>query len=289
MFRAHVPVHVCVRAWLQLLPCCESVSKQDVMCCGVYSRARNSPLPDDSESHLTLPVQCSLHCATNRATFHTKPQVLGASHKGSGGVGVDGAEALHEMLLISGPGAVSIGQFLRRLGLDFVDDPEQPQDAGEGRASQRQQRQHQNCDSSSPLSSSCSAEAATCPGASNASDHSSSPIRTQSHAESIRTPGSGAPPAVDGVSCQHAQGDGNSSSSQPPALPDLAPFDSPAALLESWGADRIKLELQRLGLKSGGRPEQRAELLFSLKGVGSLSEVPRKHFARKGGDSSKQK
>ncbi len=60
---------------------------------------------------------------------------------------------------------------------------------------------------------------------------------------------------------------------QPPADPaaehkhvDLSAFSS-AQELESLGLDVLKAELQRLGLKCGGRLEQRAARLFLLKGT----------------------
>ena len=52
---------------------------------------------------------------------------------------------------------------------------------------------------------------------------------------------------------------------------DLRQFDSAEELL-AVGADALKVELARLGLKCGGTPTQRAERLWQTKGV-RLSEV----------------
>jgi len=46
-----------------------------------------------------------------------------------------------------------------------------------------------------------------------------------------------------------------------------------AASLEALGADRLKAALQALGLKCGGSLTQRAQRLFSLKGLSSLDEI----------------
>lgn len=69
---------------------------------------------------------------------------------------------------------------------------------------------------------------------------------------------------------------------QPPADPaaehkhvDLSAFSS-AQELESLGLDMLKAELQRLGLKCGGRLEQRAARLFLLKGT-PLAKIAAEH------------
>ena len=59
---------------------------------------------------------------------------------------------------------------------------------------------------------------------------------------------------------------------------DLAPYASAEALLEAEGAERIKAELARLGLKCGGAPAQRAERLFLLKDT-PLGQLAPEHFA----------
>jgi hypothetical protein len=53
-----------------------------------------------------------------------------------------------------------------------------------------------------------------------------------------------------------------------------------AALLASCGADAIKAELARMGLKCGGTPEQRAERLWLTKGK-QLHELDPRLFAKK--------
>eukprot|EP01050_Picozoa_sp_SAG11_P019480 SAG11_NODE_3109_length_2681_cov_3.164214_3_plen_160_part_00 len=49
---------------------------------------------------------------------------------------------------------------------------------------------------------------------------------------------------------------------KPEPISTLQAFSSVTALLESCGAERIKAELQRLGLKCGGTPMMRAERLW---------------------------
>jgi len=52
-----------------------------------------------------------------------------------------------------------------------------------------------------------------------------------------------------------------------PALSvDLTSFNSADELLAKLGGDKLKAELQRMGLKCGGTPMQRAERLFATKG-----------------------
>tara|TARA_B100000780_G_C20822333_1_gene326754 strand:- start:159 stop:548 length:390 start_codon:yes stop_codon:yes gene_type:complete len=53
---------------------------------------------------------------------------------------------------------------------------------------------------------------------------------------------------------------------------DLRRFGSAEELLSSVGADALKAELARLGLKCGGAPPQRAERLWQTKGV-ALSDL----------------
>ncbi|KAL4853946.1 Ubiquitin-60S ribosomal protein L40 [Chlorella vulgaris] len=59
---------------------------------------------------------------------------------------------------------------------------------------------------------------------------------------------------------------------------DLSQYSS-AAELEALGLDRLKAELQRLGLKAGGTLQQRAERLFLLK-HSSVDKLDRKHLAK---------
>lgn len=53
---------------------------------------------------------------------------------------------------------------------------------------------------------------------------------------------------------------------------DLARFGSVDDLLREVGADQLKAELSRLGMKCGGTAQQRAERLYQAKGV-SMSEL----------------
>jgi hypothetical protein len=53
---------------------------------------------------------------------------------------------------------------------------------------------------------------------------------------------------------------------------DLRRFGSAEDLLSTVGADALKAELARLGLKCGGAPPQRAERLWQTKGV-ALSDL----------------
>lgn len=64
----------------------------------------------------------------------------------------------------------------------------------------------------------------------------------------------------------------------PPAPIDVSAHESAAALLAAHGADALKAELRRLGLKCGGAPLQRAERLMLLRTC-ALDELPREHFA----------
>jgi hypothetical protein len=52
-----------------------------------------------------------------------------------------------------------------------------------------------------------------------------------------------------------------------------------AADVEKLGADVLKKELERLGLKCGGTPKERAERLFLLKST-PLDKLPKKMFAK---------
>lgn len=158
--------------------------------------------------------------------------VHGESHKGADGVTV------HELMLISGPGAVPIAEFLRRLGLDFPGIEAPPQQQQQPRASAQE---------SHPEDSSSGA------------DQDPSPIA---------------------ASAAQQQPKQQQATQELPALPDLSAFASAEALLEAWGGDRLKQELQRLGLKASGRPADRATLLFSTKGLKELTQVPRQHFAK---------
>jgi hypothetical protein len=59
-------------------------------------------------------------------------------------------------------------------------------------------------------------------------------------------------------------------------------YKGAGALLKGCGAEAIKSELERMQLKCGGTPEQRAERLFSTKGK-ALSEIDPRLFAKKKG------
>lgn len=61
---------------------------------------------------------------------------------------------------------------------------------------------------------------------------------------------------------------------------DLSQFSS-AKDLEGAGAETLKNELMRLGLKCGGPIDQRAERLWLTKGVEDLSSLPQKLFVAK--------
>jgi len=61
---------------------------------------------------------------------------------------------------------------------------------------------------------------------------------------------------------------------------DLSLYASASDLLAAVGADHLKHELTRLGLKCGGTPLQRAERLVLLKDT-PLDKLDRKHFAAK--------
>ena len=52
-----------------------------------------------------------------------------------------------------------------------------------------------------------------------------------------------------------------------PAPIDLSKYTSAGELLAQAGADSVKVELSRLGLKCGGTPQMRAERLWSTKGA----------------------
>ncbi|KAL4447761.1 hypothetical protein ABPG75_004980 [Micractinium tetrahymenae] len=62
---------------------------------------------------------------------------------------------------------------------------------------------------------------------------------------------------------------------------DLSAFGSAEELEAAVGGDRLKAELQRLGLKAGGTPAQRAQRLWLLKHT-PLDKLDRKHFAKPG-------
>ena len=65
-----------------------------------------------------------------------------------------------------------------------------------------------------------------------------------------------------------------------PAKVDVEQYESASNMLASCGADAIKHQLARMGLKCGGTPEARAERLWSTKGK-SLSELDPRMFAKK--------
>ena len=60
---------------------------------------------------------------------------------------------------------------------------------------------------------------------------------------------------------------------------DLDSFSTPEALLEGVDMDTLKTVLQSLGMKTGGTPLQRAQRLFSTKGV-PLESLDRKLFVK---------
>jgi len=59
---------------------------------------------------------------------------------------------------------------------------------------------------------------------------------------------------------------------------DLAKYSSAEDLLAKVSAEALKQSLQRLGLKCGGKPEERAKRLFLLKDT-PLKELPKSAFA----------
>ena len=62
---------------------------------------------------------------------------------------------------------------------------------------------------------------------------------------------------------------------------DLGPYPGPQELLDARGADVIKAELSRIGLKCGGAPLERAKRLLLTKGLGGdLSGLPSKVWAK---------
>ena len=65
---------------------------------------------------------------------------------------------------------------------------------------------------------------------------------------------------------------------------DLRSFASAEELLQAEGGEALKAELQRLGLKCGGTPEQRAERLWLTKGVrlAELEKAQPSLFAKPG-------
>jgi len=78
----------------------------------------------------------------------------------------------------------------------------------------------------------------------------------------------------------------NSNTELKPIIPNQEekPFDlnsySSAEELESLGLEKLKLELQKLGLLCGGTLKDRAQRLFSIKGK-DLKDVDSKLFAKK--------
>mmetsp|Transcript_84463 Transcript_84463/g.149460 ORF Transcript_84463/g.149460 Transcript_84463/m.149460 type:complete len:425 (+) Transcript_84463:1-1275(+) len=65
---------------------------------------------------------------------------------------------------------------------------------------------------------------------------------------------------------------------------DLAKYKSAEELAEKVSAESLKQSLQQLGLKCGGRPEERAKRLFALKDK-SLKDLPKSFFAAPSKDS----
>lgn len=65
-----------------------------------------------------------------------------------------------------------------------------------------------------------------------------------------------------------------------PAKIDMDKYSSSSELLADCGADTIKRNLAKMGLKCGGTPQARAERLWSTKGK-ALSELDPRMFAKK--------
>jgi len=68
---------------------------------------------------------------------------------------------------------------------------------------------------------------------------------------------------------------------------DVEQHKSASELLAACGAEAIKRELARMGLKCGGTPEARAERLWSTKGK-TLNELDPRMFAKKKGGLGRQ-
>ncbi|KAL4419146.1 hypothetical protein ABPG77_002659 [Micractinium sp. CCAP 211/92] len=101
-------------------------------------------------------------------------------------------------------------------------------------------------------------------------------------------PGQGAEPAAaaagepSAVAAEPAAQQGQQAEEQKQHEPvDLSAFGTPEELEAAVGGDRLKAELQRLGLKAGGTPAQRAQRLWLLKDT-HLDKLDRKHFAKPG-------
>lgn len=65
---------------------------------------------------------------------------------------------------------------------------------------------------------------------------------------------------------------------EPLKVEDLKKYRSAEELAEKVPAEALKLSLQQLGLKCGGRPEERAKRLFELKDK-ALKDLPKSFFA----------
>mmetsp|Transcript_26592 Transcript_26592/g.44524 ORF Transcript_26592/g.44524 Transcript_26592/m.44524 type:complete len:175 (-) Transcript_26592:744-1268(-) len=63
--------------------------------------------------------------------------------------------------------------------------------------------------------------------------------------------------------------------------PFVESFDSPEELLEAAGSEEIKNQLQKLGLKCGGTPAERAARLMQLKGLHDLASIDKNLFAKR--------
>ena len=68
----------------------------------------------------------------------------------------------------------------------------------------------------------------------------------------------------------------------PPECPiDLVAFASAESLLNDMGVEKVSAALREMSFKAGGTPLQRAERLFSVKGVTDISQLDPKVFASK--------
>lgn len=100
-----------------------------------------------------------------------------------------------------------------------------------------------------------------------------------STAAAAGTAGAAAAAKSTAVGIQSAPGGGPKAA---PAPVELGKYTSAAGLLTACGAEAVKQELMRMGLKCGGTPEMRAERLWSTKGK-ALKELDPRLFAKKKG------
>ena len=90
------------------------------------------------------------------------------------------------------------------------------------------------------------------------------PAKRQRADPAAAAPSAAAAPAAAAPAAAPA---GAAASGGKPAPIDLSKYTSAGELLAQAGADSVKVELSRLGLKCGGTPQMRAERLFSTKGA----------------------